>query len=152
MNKRTMLRGVFTALLAVSVVSASSPRVLDVKMSADGVVHGMIVNEAGHARAGVEVTFQAGDQVTKVKSDAQGRFAVRGIKPGLTVASVNGTGQTLRIWQGQVAPPKASAGVMLVNGSVARGQGQTQAFGLCEALITAAAIGAVIGIASGSSS
>ena len=152
MNKRSILRGVFTALLAVSVVSASSPRVLDVKLSADGVVHGMVVNEAGHARSEVEVTFQTGDQITKVKSDAQGRFAVRGLKPGLTTASVNGTGQTLRIWQGQVAPPKASSGVMLVNGSVQRGQGQTRVFGLTEALITAGAIGGIIAIASGSSS
>ena len=152
MNKRSMLRGVLTALLAVSVVSASSPRVLDVKMNADGVIHGMVVNEAGQGRARVEVGFQSGDQVTKVKSDAQGRFVVRGLKPGLTTATVNGSGQTLRIWQGQVAPPKASTGVMLVNGSVARGQGQTQAFGLTEALITAGAIGGIIAIASGSGS
>ena len=157
--------GAFALMLTTASAFAAGPQMVDVKLN-DGVLRGVVVNQAGQPTAQKTVALLHGNQVVaKVATDKNGRFEAKGLRPGLHFAAIDGQrGQGIRLWASEVAPPNASAGVLLVNDKVVRGNcacpagnctcggGGGAAFGLPEAIVTGAAIGGVIAIASASGS
>ena len=145
MNAKIVVCAVAFGLISAA-AHANSP-VVDVHMNASGAVRGVVVNQAGQPAVGKTVSFVSGTTiVATAKTDARGRFEAKGLKPGLHFTTIDGSrGQGFRVWTAEAAPPKSSAGVLLVTDPVLRGNGKT--FGMSEALVTAGAVGGVIALA-----
>ncbi|MEZ6131456.1 MAG: carboxypeptidase-like regulatory domain-containing protein [Planctomycetaceae bacterium] len=98
--------------------------VTDVALAAQGDLTGTIVNEQGQPLADMPVQIVHDRKVVAmVKSDATGRYSVKGLRGGLhMVRTVNN--QTLcRFWNAGAAPPAASRSLTLTSSStVVRGQ------------------------------
>ena len=70
------------------------------------------------------VVTQAGREVARTATDAQGNFQISGIRGGTYTLATAGSATTIRVWTANAAPPSAQHGVLLVErGDVVRGQG-----------------------------
>lgn len=80
----------------------------DVELTKEGSFHGQVLNAKKEGSNGVVISIRHDrKEVKRAKSDAQGRFAVTGLKPGIYYV-VAGTGHGLyRVWKEGTAPPKA---------------------------------------------
>ena len=106
-------------------VQAASPAVLDIALAEGGVMRGQVVDEQGQgvAEAPISVIYE-GKQVAKTVSDAQGRFAVSGLRGGQHVVVSDDHAGLCRVWSAQTAPPSANDRVLIVKGNqTVRGQG-----------------------------
>jgi len=98
--------------------------VKDVSLEDGGVLQGQILTSTGQARANVPVILgQKGKELVQGQTDAQGRFAFKGLNTGVYHVSAGSVGGVYRVWSDKTAPPSAKEGVMLVNNEqVVRGQ------------------------------
>ena len=109
---------------APSAKSAPAAEITDIALASGGTLRGQVVDGQGVPQAKSAVTVsQKGQKVSAVRTDADGRFAVAGLKGGVyTVATTQGAG-AVRLWTADAAPPAAHQQLLVVNGSpVARGQ------------------------------
>lgn len=98
-----------------TVAAQSATKVLDVSLTQGGVLKGQVLNQKGQPIAHTSVTLQQGNKdVAKATTDAQGQFAVQGLKGGVYAISTEGTTGVLRAWSDQTAPPSSVASVLLV--------------------------------------
>jgi len=109
-------------------VKAEAPRptniVRDLSLTKDGVLQGQVSDAKKAASRGVVVSIRKErKEVYRTKTDDQGRFEVRDLKPG-TYYVVAGTGHGLyRVWASNVAPPKALTAARIISDkSLVRGQ------------------------------
>ena len=107
---------------------AESPKpaiiVRDLSLTSDGLLQGQVSDVKNAASAGVVVSIrQSRKEVHRTKTDDQGRFEVRDLKPG-TYYIVAGSGHGLyRVWASNVAPPKALRTARIISDeSLVRGQ------------------------------
>jgi len=111
-------------ILAAETKQAPAPRVIDVALQDGGLLLGQVVTPEGMPVANAAVTVGTGEQTLGMaKTDAQGRFAFRGLKSGVyRLDAANGTGM-YRLWAPRTAPPGAQQVTMIVSGQdLARGQ------------------------------
>jgi hypothetical protein len=123
--------GMLTAQTAVAaeqagkVVADPAPiTVGDVSLDNDGVLTGQVVDAQGIAMKNVPVrVLHQGAQIAVVQSDAEGRFAIAGLRGGVHQVETPVSTNVYRFWAAHTSPPSASRGVLLVNdGTVERGQ------------------------------
>jgi len=97
--------------------------VVDVALRDGGVLSGQVVNAQNVALANREVrVLQNAQEIAGAKTDAEGRFAIEGLRGGVyQVVTAQGSG-VYRLWAPQTAPPSAEPAVLLVGGDVVRGQ------------------------------
>ena len=119
---KTTIRQMFVLLASITiwlpqVATASEQVVNDVKLWAEGVLLGQVVDVEGQPVAGTVVTLREGeDKVGETKTDAQGYFSFRGLASrGYVVEAAGGLGM-YRAWSQSVAPPSAQPGVLIVAG------------------------------------
>lgn len=107
--------------LNVKTVDAS---MLDIGLQADGAFAGRVVDHTGTAANHAEVIVRQGSkEVARTTTDAQGRFAVKGLRGGVYEVASGKTVGTYRVWQSEVAPPAAKEQALLILGeNGARGQ------------------------------
>ncbi|HUQ69334.1 MAG TPA: carboxypeptidase-like regulatory domain-containing protein [Planctomycetaceae bacterium] len=112
------------ATAAPAKVIRTDATVLDIGLKSDGVFAGRVVDHTGTPSAKTEVTIRQGQQVVaKATTDAEGRFAVKGLKGGVYEVASGATVGTYRVWNETMAPPAAKEQVLLVLGqNGARGQ------------------------------
>lgn len=109
---------------AASNQRAATAEVTDIALAQGGTLRGQVVDGQGIPQAKSNVTVShKGQKVSTVRTDADGRFAVAGLKGGVyTIATTKGAG-AVRLWTAETAPPAAHNQLLVVNGStVARGQ------------------------------
>lgn len=97
---------------------------MDIALQENGMLLGMIVDVQGQPASGAAVSLrQANREVVRFAADAQGRFAVTGLRGGMyEIATPRSTG-LYRLWAANTAPPSAQAGVLIVEGAAqVRGQ------------------------------
>lgn len=97
---------------------------IDVALQEGGVLVGQVVTPEGVPLPNATVGIDAGQQVLGVaKTDAQGRFAVRGLKGGVyRLSAADGSG-VYRVWAPGMAPRGAQQGTLIVAGQdLTRGQ------------------------------
>jgi hypothetical protein len=98
--------------------------VSDVALAEGGVLSGQVVDAQGVSLAQAPVAvFADGREVVRLASNADGMFAVSGLKGGVYEVATPGHHGVYRLWTARTAPPAAGQGIMLVSGSdVVRGQ------------------------------
>ncbi|HEY1786024.1 MAG TPA: carboxypeptidase-like regulatory domain-containing protein [Pirellulales bacterium] len=100
------------------------PAILDVTLNEGGTLTGQVVNAQGKPLAKTAVSVRTcGNDVAGVATDAEGNFAVAGLRGGVyEVDSAGGAGY-FRLWNTGTSPPSAHKGVLIVAGEqVSRGQ------------------------------
>lgn len=99
-------------------------KVADVSLAKGGLLVGRVLTSTGTAQAGSDVVLRYdGRTIARTRTDAQGRYAIKGVRGGMhEVLTPNGR-QVVRLWSAQTAPPIARPEAILVNGDkVVRGQ------------------------------
>lgn len=111
--------------------------IADVALTSQGELQGLIVRKTGEPMAAEVVrVLHNGKVVAAAKSDAKGRYTIRGLRPGTHQIKTAGGEQICRLWQAQTAPPTAKKGLVTAEGTVVRGQlggiefGSTEMIGL----------------------
>ena len=96
----------------------------DIALREGGVLVGQIVTAEGTAAAKVPVSLQQnGTELVRTVTDANGLYAVKGLRGGVYQVVSGKTIDTYRLWTPGTAPPSARDAAMLVEGNaVVRGK------------------------------
>jgi hypothetical protein len=96
----------------------------DVALGASGTLRGQVVDNAGGAMAGVDITIRQQETVVaRTTSDPAGNFAVAGLPGGIFQITTDESAGSFRFWASETAPPAARPSVLVVHDSAAvRGQ------------------------------
>ncbi len=107
--------GMMAPQLAFAAPPARSAR--DIALAKGGVLQGKVVDQQAAAQAGEAVrVLQNGEVVATAKTDAQGRFAINGLRTGVHQIETSATKSVYRLWTPETAPPAARNSVLLVDG------------------------------------
>ncbi|NLS96510.1 MAG: hypothetical protein GXX96_30600 [Planctomycetaceae bacterium] len=109
---------------AVPTASATPPSpavtvaaVSDVALSADGLLRGQLLSPQGRGLAGVQIAAFSGNRsLGSATTDADGRFAIAGLKGGVVTLVAGQTQTVVRVWTPKGAPAAAKSSVLLVDG------------------------------------
>ncbi len=98
--------------------------VSDVRLAADGMFRGQVVDSQGLPMADTQVTVLSmqSQVVATTKTNRDGHFAVAGLTGGVYQLQAGQASSMVRLWSTQMAPPSAKDGILLVSGQVQRGQ------------------------------
>ena len=122
--------GVLEAAEPQSETVAKKPArvVMDVRLDRDGVLHGQVVNADHKSVADAVISVrEARQEIVRTKSDANGRFAVKDLKPGNYYIMAGTTHGVYRVWMDRAAPPKSLDTVKMISDlSLLRGQDPNQ--------------------------
>jgi len=110
-------------LVFAQATPAESPAaVVDVRLSADGVLHGRVVDGQDAAQAKIPVSLASARGVLAVaKTDQHGSFRFAGLCDGVYWLSTGQGARAFRLWNARTAPPTAEPYARIVTGTV-RGQ------------------------------
>jgi hypothetical protein len=110
-------------------VFAQPPVAADIALDADGVFRGQILDSTGKPVAGDHVSlYHSGHFIAQTRTDAEGRFAVSGVRSGIhqvewKTAGGASVSAVFRLWHDGTAPPNARSSVLMISGDdIARGQ------------------------------
>lgn len=141
-----------SGLQGIKSVKTVEASVIDVSLS-NGALVGRVVDHTGAALTSKEVVVRQGkNEISKVKTDSSGAFAVSNLKGGLYEVTAGTSTGTFRVWTESAAPSSANEQALLVVGeSATRGNGFGGIAGNGQLVLTAAVIASVImsGIALG---
>lgn len=130
---RRSLRSALCVLLAGLMVAGPSVlaegpveiRAKDVALSSGGLLQGTILNSTAQPVSDVAVQILHGEKVVaSTTSNAEGHFAVQGLRNGSHIIQVAGTQQQVRFWSENAAPPAAlnQMSVVVSDDAIVRGQ------------------------------
>ena len=96
----------------------------DVSQSANGLFAGRVVDHTGAVVENADVVVRQGTtEVARSRTDKEGVFSVKNLKPGTYQVSSGTTEGCFRVWNEKVAPPSARKNALIVLGhNGARGQ------------------------------
>ena len=106
--------------------NAEVPAVGDVALRAGGQLVGQLLRGSGSPCAKTPIAIQwRGRELGRTVTNANGVFAIAGLRGGTYTVAAEGTAATFRLWAPGTAPPSAVDAAMVVSGEpVVRGQGQ----------------------------
>jgi hypothetical protein len=124
--------------------------VRDVSLDEHGQLHGSLMTTDGKPRANSEVVLRKGAEIVgSAKTQADGSFLIRQVRPGLYELSASQCTHFYRVWTARAAPPTAQNAALLVQGNtVVRGQEWSpirRGLILGGVIVTSGVIGGVIG-------
>jgi hypothetical protein len=126
------------------VVQTTDAKILDIGLKTSGTFQGRVVDHTGTPVANAAVVIRQGEKtVAKVQTDAQGRFAVAGLKGGVYEVASGKTVGMYRVWQESAAPPAAKEQALLVLGQNGE-RGQFGSLGGGTLLLAAVVVAALI--------
>ncbi len=98
--------------------------VRDVELAQGGLLVGQLLDERMQPMAGADVAISTGGHtVVATQTDAEGVFAVAGLRSGVHQITAADAAQNCRFWGPGAAPPRAAQGVRIVAGDgIVRGQ------------------------------
>lgn len=119
--------------------SVTKAQVTDIALSATGELHGIVVRPDGQPiSAEIVRVSHNGKQIAAARSGVDGRYVIKGLRPGTHHVKALNKEQVCRLWQAETAPPAAKKGLITTQAStVVRGQdggflelGSSELFGL----------------------
>lgn len=140
-------------LVPVPFLSAQQPdpnqplgATIDVALSDDGVLNGLIVDASGHPQADLPIQIQQFESsVASAVSDAGGAFRCNLQNGGMYLLAAGDQVVLLRCWAPGTAPPHAKDQVVVQAGDVVRGQISPATCGLSNPwIITGLAVAAIV--------
>ena len=120
----TLLSAAELPATGLPAVVPQAAMISDVALGAHGTLRGQVVDAAGGAMAGVNITIrQQENLIAQTTSDATGKFEVSGLPGGIFQITTDQSAGSFRFWAPETAPPAARASVLVVHDSAAvRGQ------------------------------
>ncbi len=111
-------------LLGQTATNEGDSVIRDIALRAGGVLVGQIVTAEGTGAAKVSVSLQQnGTELVRTATDANGLYAIKGLRGGVYHVVSGKTVDTYRLWAPGTAPPAAIDAAMLVEGNaVVRGE------------------------------
>jgi len=110
-------------LAETTTATRRAANVLNVSLADDGLLIGQVVNPQGKEKSGVEVILsKQGKELARAKTDAKGRFAMKGLSGGEYALATTSGKIPVRAWSKSKAPRAAAIGALLVDGVTVRGQ------------------------------
>lgn len=107
----------------VQAAGPSQAAARDVALNQTGSLQGVLLDSAGHPLEGAVVSVrQAGQEVGRAVSVANGSFEVAGLSSGAYQVAVGQQAADIRVWSQEIAPPTAQSQALLVVGNATRGQ------------------------------
>lgn len=104
---------------------ASQNQIADVALT-NGTLAGKVVNANGELLSGSVVKVSMGNkEVATVVTSQSGEFAVNNLSSGIYQVSTGTNQASVRVWEGQFAPPAAKDDVLLVNEGTLNARGQS---------------------------
>jgi len=113
------------SLLAEPLVNSDPnlPRVADVALQNNGVLHGQVLDRQGKQLPITKVQLINGQDVWTTYTDQEGHFRVEGLVGSTYQVLVGGQMQVVRVWAAGTAPPSAASGLLFIqDNSVVLGQ------------------------------
>ena len=107
-----------------AVMAEKTHRIVDVALDDQGAFRGHVVDRQGHAISAARVVLMQEDRhIVSTETNADGNFAVVGMRGGVyLVAAANGMA-ICRVWAPGTAPPPAKQGILIASDDGAvRGQ------------------------------
>jgi len=139
MKHEKLIRGVSLSLtslgllLPASVVQAAEatsqvapiPAAMDIALGQGGTLQGQVVSpEGAPVSDAIVLVWHQNANVATAKTNANGEFAVSGLRDGAHFVEVGGQVVNARLWKQGTAPPASKSNVMFVSDAkVARAQG-----------------------------
>jgi hypothetical protein len=125
----------------------AKPPVHDLVIGQRGILRGQVVTAENRPLASTSVLVVAkGKTVAETTTDANGHFAVEGLRTGTYAIGTESTFAIYRTWTEATAPPTAQPAVLLTTDSrVVRGQGRAWDW-LTNPFVLTAALGAGIAL------
>lgn len=123
---RKLVHSCLAALMLFSpaLAQASNPARTDkatlknVELQPDGRFSGQLLSEAGMPVMGVEIKLHEQSNLKavaqSVRTDKNGKFAVKGLNSGTCVVTVGDDSYACRVWKNGTAPPKSLKTVALI--------------------------------------
>ena len=94
---------------------AGGATIQDLALADGGTLRGQVVDQNGQHQRDLLVTIsQRGEALAQTKTNAEGRFAVRGLRGGVYVITAGHDSTVVRAWSANAAPPAASSETLLV--------------------------------------
>lgn len=157
LNRAASIAVCFGILLSGPAMAGESRVIRDVQLTQQGKFQGQVLTPAGKSvtNAVVQLRFR-GTPVAAAKTDAQGRFAISGVRAGAHEVVTGAVHSPVRLWSYGTAPRGARTGmVVAIDETVVRGQdycepgcetgcAPTSGFGMLD-VITLATVGAAVG-------
>lgn len=134
--------------MALPLHAADAPAtrmIQDVKLTKDNLLLGIVIGSAGQPESNAVVRISHDEKVVAtVKTDAKGRYAVRGLRAGVHTVRTAHSQSTCRFWTAQTAPPTAKTALINShNEHIVRGQSGEGIGGVLLPLGLFAAVAAV---------
>ena len=136
MKRARFLRGAVIAMACTNLVlpksafaevqnagkPAQTATVTDVALGERGLLLGQVVDAQGVALKDAPVVIVQNDkQLVTTKADAEGRFAVKGLRGGTYQIVTKDGVSVCRLWAHDTAPPTAQGGALVCSGGTLRG-------------------------------
>jgi hypothetical protein len=120
-------------------MSPKAPPRIDVALTAEGHLSGVLVDNSGRPVADVEIGLIRGSELVNLATtNRQGCFTIECVQGGTYQLAAMGTVQIVRAWTSRTAPPVARpAAVFVVEGDIIRGQqacGCASGVGCCDSI------------------
>jgi hypothetical protein len=131
MNNTQRIGLVFTVLAslaacipqAVWAAPSPPPAVVDVTLRSGGVLVGKVINNSGVAQSRAVVSIRMdGRELVTAMTDADGYFAIKGLRGGLYQVVTSGGQGMFQLWMAGTAPPGAKEGALVITSQIVRGQ------------------------------
>ncbi len=113
------------SLLAEPLTNANPepPRVADVALQNNGVLHGQLLDRQGKQLPITKVQLTNGNEAWTIYTNEQGHFHVEGLVGSTYQVHAAGQTQVVRLWAAGTAPPSAASGLLFIqDNSVVLGQ------------------------------
>ena len=127
--------------------AVETARIADVALTPQGELQGLVVRQNGQPVAGEVVrVVHNSKMVAAARTDARGRYTIKGLRPGThKISALNGE-QICRLWHSQTAPPAAKKGLISTESQrIVRGQNGGFEIGTTE-LVGLAVFGGVAAV------
>lgn len=107
-----------------AIAPVARPIIRDVELGYGGLLVGRLLDANGRPLSGANVSIVAGEsKLAETRSDADGVFAVSGLRGGVHQVVTPDTAQVCRLWTNGTAPPKTASSIEVVaTEDVVRGQ------------------------------